>query len=170
MTKFRLLSVSALMAAGVAAVPFVAAVAMQGAEPAAPDLTLLAGVIQLVQRDYVHPIGSDELTKDALKGMLGRLDPHSDYMDAQEFAQSQADIAGSFGGLGMQISEQDGVPKIVSPIDGTPAAHAGLEPGDEIVMIDQSSTQGVSLRKVVSLLRGDPGSTVTLTKIGRAHV
>ena len=75
-------------------------------------------MIQLVQRDYVHPIGSDELTKDALKGMLSRLDPHSDYMDAQEFAQSQADIAGRFGGLGMQISEQDGVPKIVSPIDG----------------------------------------------------
>lgn len=162
MTKLRLLVVSGLVAAGIATVPLVA-IAMQGSEPAASDLGLLAGVIQLVQRDYVHPIGSGELTRDALKGMLGRLDPHSDYMDAQEFAQSQADIAGSFGGLGMQISEQDGVPKIVSPIDGTPAAHAGLEPGDEIVMIDQSSTQGESLRKVVSLLRGDPGSTVTLT-------
>lgn len=164
MTRFRLLVVSALVTAGVAAVPLVA-IAMQGSEPAVPDLALLAGVIQLVQRDYVHPVGSDELTKDALKGMLSRLDPHSDYMDAQEFAQSQADIAGSFGGLGMQISEQDGVPKIVSPIDGTPAAHAGLEPGDEIVMVDQSSTQGVSLRKVVSLLRGNPGSTVTLTTL-----
>lgn len=163
MTKFRLLVVSTLVAAGVAAVPFVAAIAMQGTDPAAPDLALLAGVIQLVQREYVHPIGSDELTRDALKGMLGRLDPHSDYMDAQELAQSQADMAGSFGGLGMQISEQDGVPKIVSPIDGTPAARAGLEPGDEIVLIDHSSTQGVSLRKVVSLLRGGPGSTVTLT-------
>ena len=162
MTKFRWLVVSTLVAAGVAAVPLVA-IAMQDSKPATPDLALLAGVIQLVQRDYVHPIGSDELSKDALKGMLSRLDPHSDYMDAQEFAQSQADIAGSFGGLGMQISEQDGAPKIVSPIDGTPAAHAGLEPGDEIVMIDRSSTQGVSLRKVVSLLRGDPGSTVTLT-------
>ena len=162
MTKFRLLVVSGLVAASIATVPLVA-IAMQGPEPAASDLGLLAGAIQLVQRDYVHPIGSGELTRDALKGMLGRLDPHSDYMDAQEFAQSQADIAGSFGGLGMQISEQDGVPRIVSPIDGTPAAHAGLEPGDEIVMIDQSSTQGESLRQVVSLLRGDPGSTVTLT-------
>lgn len=162
MTKFRLLVVGGLVAASIATVPLVA-IAMQGSEPAASDLGLLAGVIQLVQRDYVHPIGSGELTRDALKGMLGRLDPHSDYMDAQEFAQSQADIAGSFGGLGMQISEQDGVPKIVSPIDGTPAAHAGLEPGDEIVMIDQSSTQGDSLRKVVSLLRGESGSTVTLT-------
>ncbi|KRR19450.1 S41 family peptidase [Bradyrhizobium retamae] len=163
MTKFRLLIVSALVATGVTAVSIVTAIAVQGTEPAASDLALLSGVIQLVQRDYVHPIGSDELTKDALKGMLSRLDPHSDYMDAQEFEQSQADIAGRFGGLGMQISEQDGIPKIIAPIDGTPAAHAGLEPGDEIVLIDHSSTQGVSLRKVVGLLRGDPGSTVTLT-------
>jgi len=162
MIKVRAIIVSALLAAGVAAVPLVA-IAMQHTEPAAPDLTLLAGVMQLVQRNYVHPISSDELTKDALKGMLGHLDPHSDYMDAQEFAQTEADMAGSFGGLGMQISEQDGVPKIVSPIDGTPAARAGLEPGDEIVLIEHSSTQGVGLRKVVSQLRGDPGSSVTLT-------
>lgn len=163
MIKFRSLVLGVLAATGVAAVPLVAAIAMQGTEPAAQDLALIAGVIQLVQRDYVHPVGSEELTKDALKGMLSRLDPHSDYMDAQELAQSQADIAGRFGGLGMQISEQDGVPKIVSPIDGTPAARAGLEPGDTIVQIDHASMQGVGLRKVVSLLRGDPGSTVALT-------
>jgi carboxyl-terminal processing protease len=163
MIKFRLLIVSLLVAAGVAAVPLVTAIAMQGAEPAASDLALLAGVIGLVHRAYVHPISADELTKDALKGMLTRLDPHSDYMDEQEFKQSEADTAGSFGGLGMQISEQDGVPKVISPIDGTPAAHAGLEPGDEIVLIDHGSTQGVSLPKVVSMLRGDPGTTVTLT-------
>ena len=163
MSKFRLLVVSALLAAGLAAVPFVAAVAVQGLEPDAPDLGLLAGVIQLVQRDYVQPVGSHELTKDALKGMLSRLDPHSDYMDAREFEQSQADIAGRFGGLGMQISEQDGVPKIIAPIEGTPAAHAGLEPGDEIVLIDRTSTQGMTLRKAVDLLRGKPGSTVTLS-------
>jgi len=163
MFKFRLLIVSSFAAAGVVAVPLVTAIAMQGAEPAGSDLALLAGVIQLVRRAYVHPIGSDELTKDALKGMLSRLDPHSDYLDEQEFKQSQADIAGRFGGLGMQISEQDGIPKVISPIDGTPAAHAGLEPGDEIVLIDHASTQGMGLRKVVSLLRGDVGSTVTLT-------
>jgi carboxyl-terminal processing protease len=161
--KFRVLMVSVIAAASVVAVPLVAAIARNDAEPAASNLALLAGVIQLVRRDYVHPVGWDKLTKDALKGMLSRLDPHSDYMDAEEFKQSQADIAGRFGGLGMQISEQDGVPKIISPIDGTPAARAGLEPGDDIVLIDHSSTQGISLPKVVSLLRGDPGSTVTLT-------
>jgi carboxyl-terminal processing protease len=162
MIKSRVLLVSLLGAAGIA-VPVVTAVAMQGAEPAASNIALLAGVIQLVNRAYVHPIGQDELTKDALKGMLTRLDPHSDYMDEQEFKRSQADMAGSFGGLGMEISEQNEVPKIVSPIDGTPAARAGLEPGDEIVLINHSSTQGMNLSSVVSLLRGDPGTNVTIT-------
>jgi carboxyl-terminal processing protease len=163
MIKSRVLIVSLIGAAGVVAVPLVIAIATQSAESAPPDVSLLAGVIQLVHRAYVHPIGSDELTKDALKGMLTRLDPHSDYMDAQEFKLSQADMSGRFGGLGMEISEQDEVPKVISPIDGTPAARAGLEPGDQIVLINHSSTQGVSLPKVVSLLRGAPGSTVTIT-------
>src|SRR6185369_12080430 len=123
MIKSRLLIVSLLVAAGV--IPIATAFAVQNAEPAASDIALLAGVVQLVHRAYVRPIGSDELTKDALKGMLTRLDPHSDYMDAQEFRQSQANISGSFGGLGMEISEQDQIPKVISPIDGTPAARAG---------------------------------------------
>ena len=163
MIKSRVLLVGLFAAAGVVIVPLVTAIAMQGAEPAASNIALLTGVIQLVNRAYVHPISSDELTKDALKGMLTRLDPHSDYMDAQEFKQSEADMAGSFGGLGMQISEQNEIPKIISPIDGTPAARAGIEPGDDIVLINHSSTQGVNLSKVVSLLRGDPGTTVTIT-------
>ncbi len=161
MTKTRVL-ISCLVAA-VLVIPLISAIRSQGEEGAAPDFALLAGVIQLVRHDYVHPVGSDTLTEDALKGMLNRLDPHSDYMNEQEFKQSQADMAGQFGGLGMQISEQEGLPKIISPIDGTPAAHAGIEPGDEIISIDHGSTRGVPLRKVVSLLRGEPGSTVTLT-------
>src|SRR5512135_2199886 len=101
MTKARLLIVS-LVAACVVAVPLFTAIAMQPDEPAAADVGLLAGVIQLVHRDYVHPIGSDELTNDALKGLLNRLDPHSDYMNEQEYRQTQADMAGRFGGLGIQ--------------------------------------------------------------------
>jgi carboxyl-terminal processing protease len=163
MTKSRMLFVGLLAAVSVVVAPFVTAIAMQGAGPAEADIALLTGVIQLVNRAYVHPIDSDELTKDALKGMLTRLDPHSDYMDEQEFRRSQADMAGRFGGLGMEISEQNEIPKIVSPIDGTPAARAGLEPGDEIVLINHSSTQSLNLSKVVSLLRGDPGTSVTIT-------
>lgn len=162
MPRTRLVTVCVL-AACVAAVPLLTTVATRSEEPSTSNLTLLAGVIQLVHRAYVHPVNEDELTKDALKGMLNRLDPHSNYMDEQEFEQTRADVAGRFGGLGIQISQQDGVPKIISPIDGTPAAHAGLEPGDEIVLINHSSARGVPMGQVVTLLRGDPGSTVTLT-------
>lgn len=158
---------SLLVAAGVAVAPLMTAIARQSAAPAKIDVALLANVLQLVRRAYVYPVSSDELTRDALKGMLTRLDPHSDYMDAQEFKQSEADMGGSFGGIGMELSEQNGVPKVISPIDGTPAAHAGLEPGDEIVLINRSSTKRVNLSKVVNLLRGPPGTTVTITILPR---
>jgi carboxyl-terminal processing protease len=162
MTKARLLIATSLCACLVA-LPLVTAIATQRDEPEVAEFGLIASVIQLVHRDYVHPIGSDELTNDVLKGMLNRLDPHSDYMDEGEFKQSQADMAGRFGGLGIQISEQDGLPKVISPIDGTPAARAGIEPGDQILLIDHASARGMPLSKVVAVLRGDPGSTVTLT-------
>jgi carboxyl-terminal processing protease len=131
--------------------------------PSVTNLALLNGVIELVQRDYVHPVGPDELTKDALKGMLSRLDPHSDYMDETEFKETQSDLSGRFGGLGIQISAQDGVPKVISPIDDTPASRAGLAGGDLIVAIDGQSTHGIDLQKVVRILRGNPGTSVKLT-------
>jgi carboxyl-terminal processing protease len=131
--------------------------------PSLTNLALLNGVIELVQRDYVQPVGPDELTKDALKGMLSRLDPHSDYMDESEFKESQSDLSGRFGGLGIQISAQDGVPKVISPIDDTPASRAGLAGGDLIVAIDGQSTHGVDLQKIVRILRGNPGTPVKLT-------
>jgi carboxyl-terminal processing protease len=120
-------------------------------------------VIRIVAQNYVHPIRHDQLTKDALKGMLARLDPHSDYMDEQEFKETTTDISGQFGGLGIEISEQEGVPKVISPIDGTPAAEAGLEPGDLIVSIDGKATHGIDLIKIVGTLRGKPGTQVTLS-------
>ncbi len=84
-------------------------------------------------------------------------------MDEQEFQQTQSDISGKFGGLGIQISQQNGVPNVISPIEGTPAAKAGVQPGDLIVGIDGESTQGVSLDKIVRQLRGQPGTSVTIT-------
>lgn len=127
------------------------------------DLALIDGVVRLVQRDYVRPVTPDKLTEEALKGMLSRLDPHSDYMDEQEFKDAQADISGEFGGLGIQIAQEHGVPKIISPIDGTPAARAGLQPGDLIVEIGSKSTHGMSLTEIVRVLRGKPGTDVTIT-------
>jgi carboxyl-terminal processing protease len=166
MLKSRLLAVGAVLVA-LGALPFASAKtalrADQSGKLSANDLALIGGVIQLVQHDYVHPIGSSELTKDALKGMLNRLDPHSDYMDEQEFQETQADISGHFGGLGIQISSQNGVPKVIAPIDGTPADKAGLQPADLIVAVDGQSTQDMGLTKIVRLLRGDPGTKVTIT-------
>jgi len=164
MTRSRLL-IAAVLVATVVAIPFVAAETSRGGNngPNVSDLTLIAGIMQLVQRGYVRPVDQSELTKDALKGMLSRLDPHSDYMDEQEFRESRADLTGQFGGLGIQISEQGGVPKVISPIDDTPAARAGIQPGDLIVAINNEATRGVELSKIVRILRGAPGTTVTLT-------
>lgn len=158
----RLVFVS-IVALTLTAVPLAVAVGARSGAPSISDMALIDGVIQLVQHDYVHPVGTHELTKDALKGMLNRLDPHSDYMDEEEFKESQSNISGRFGGLGIEISEQNGVPKIISPIDGTPAARAGLQPGDLIVEIDGQSSQGLNLDKVVRVLRGAPGTKVTLS-------
>ena len=127
------------------------------------DLALLNGVIQLVERDYVHKADAHRLTLEALKGMMSRLDPHSDYMDEEEFKQSRANITGKFGGLGIVITEDHGVPKVISPIEGTPAAKAGLEPGDLIIAIGREPTRGLGLNKIVRTLRGKPGSKVTIT-------
>ena len=143
---------------GFAAIPLVAI-------PASSTLSyleLIAGIMQEVQRDYVHPIQMDVLAKNALKGMLTRLDPHSDYLDEQEYRETQADISGKFGGVGIELSVEDGVPKIIAPIDGTPAAKAHLEPGDLIVGIGGQSTQGMDSVKVINAIRGKPGSAVTL--------
>jgi carboxyl-terminal processing protease len=163
MRKSRLVMVG-IVAASLTALPVAYAIgARHSSGPSRTDLALLAGVIQLVEHDYVHPVNAHILTKDALKGMLNRLDPHSDYMDEQEFKQSEADITGKFGGLGIQISEAHGVPKVISPIDGTPAARAGLQPGDLIVRINGESAQGMGLSKVVRELRGKPGTSVEIT-------
>jgi carboxyl-terminal processing protease len=163
MRKPRLVIVS-VVAACLTALPIAYAIGARTASgPSPTDLALLDGVIQLVERAYVRPVDSHTLTTDALKGMLSRLDPHSDYMDQQEFKQSEADINGKFGGLGIEITEEQGVPKVISPIDGTPAARAGLQPGDLIVQIEGESTQGIELSKVVRQLRGKPGTSVKIT-------
>jgi carboxyl-terminal processing protease len=129
------------------------------------DVELLASVMQLVQRDYVHPIDSSKLTDDALKGMLSRLDPHSSYMTEPEFRESMEDMNGKFGGVGLKITDHNGVPTVISPIDGTPAAHAGVQPGDAIVAVDGQSTHGADLMEVVRKIRGDPRTMVKLTVV-----
>jgi carboxyl-terminal processing protease len=132
------------------------------AGPPKLDLGLIAGVVQLVEQDYVHPVNSSELTDYALKGMLAHLDPHSAYMTEQEFRESTQEMSGKFGGIGLEIADHSGVPTVISPIDDTPAAHAGLQPGDVIASVDGHGTQGEDLLQIVRQIRGTPGTTVTL--------
>jgi carboxyl-terminal processing protease len=127
-----------------------------------PDFALLQDVARQVQTNYVAPVTGEELTKDALKGMLTRLDPHSDYMDQEQYQEMTAMTRGQFGGIGIELTLEGKVPEVIAPIDGTPAADAGIEPGDRIVKIDGLPTAGMDVERVVKLLRGVPGSKVTL--------
>jgi len=135
-----------------------------GAYPSeAGDLALIQEAMKQVQRNYVAPVTDGELTKDALKGMLTRLDPHSDYMDQDQYQQMSAVTRGQFGGIGVELTLEGKVPEVISPIDGTPAAEAGIEPGDRIVRVDGQPTTGMDAEEIVKRLRGPAGSRVVLT-------
>src|SRR5579872_5115620 len=162
MKKMQRYGIGILAAGSIAAVT-IAIASKVVAGPSQPDLSFIAGVMQLVQQDYVHPIDSQTLTEDTLKGMLTRLDPHSAYMNESEYRESMQDMSGKFGGVGIEISEHGGVPTVISPVDGTPAAQSGIEPGDIIASVDGQSTQGADLMKVVTQIRGKPDTTVKLT-------
>jgi len=135
-----------------------------GAYPAdSTDLGLIQDAMKQVERNYVAPVNGSELTKDALRGMLTRLDPHSDYMDQDQYQQMTAVTRGQFGGIGVELTLEGKVPEVISPIDGTPASEAGIEPGDRIVKIDAQPTTGMDVEEIVKRLRGPSGTRVTLT-------
>jgi carboxyl-terminal processing protease len=127
------------------------------------DLGLFQDVLKQVERSYVEPVADNELVKDALKGMLTRLDPHSDYMDQEQYEQMTAVTRGQFGGIGVELTLEARVPEVIAPIEGTPAADAGIEPGDRITKIDAQSTTGMDVEEIVKRLRGAPGTNVILT-------
>ncbi len=131
------------------------------------DLSLIQSAMKQVERSYVVPVKPDQLIDGALKGMLTRLDPHSDYMTQREYRELVATTSGQFGGVGIEISVEHGVPQVISAIDGTPAAAAGIEPGDRIVKADGKPIIGMEIGEVVRRLRGSPGTRVVLT-IARA--
>jgi len=126
------------------------------------ELALFGEVFQAVRQDYVDKPDPDKLIKSALDGMVDGLDPHSNYMDAKSFEEMQVETTGEFGGLGMEVTTENNVVKVVSPIDGTPAAKAGILAGDIILQIDGKPIKDIPLDKVVSELRGPVGSKVTL--------
>ena len=125
-------------------------------------LTLFSNVLERVQADYVEPVSGQTLIDNALNGMLTGLDPHSSYMTEAQWHDMQSETAGKFGGIGLEVTENGGLLQVVSPIDGTPAAAAGLRPGDLITAVDGKTVEGLSLNDAVTAMRGPPNTKVHL--------
>jgi len=118
-----------------------------------------------IKSDYVEVIDDETILRNAIKGMLSGLDPHSAYLDQQGFEQIREGTSGEFGGLGIEVGMDDGIIKVISPIDDTPAEKAGVLPGDLIVHIDGKAVKGMSLSEAVKIMRGKPGSSIVLSII-----
>ena len=127
------------------------------------DLKIFAEIFGKIKSDYVEDIDDSQLLNNAIKGMLDGLDPHTVYLDPESFREMNIDTHGEFGGLGLEVTMENGVIRIVAPIDDTPAHKAGLKSGDLIISMDGVQVKGLSLGESVSLMRGKPGSEIVLT-------
>ncbi|MGB3134346.1 MAG: S41 family peptidase [Candidatus Macondimonas sp.] len=127
------------------------------------DIRNFVEILERVKQEYVEPVDESTLMQNAIRGMLSGLDPHSSYLDASEFKEMQINTSGRFGGLGIEVQMEDGFVKVVTPIDDTPAARAGLQPGDLIIKLDDTQVKGLSLTDAVNRMRGEPGSQIRLT-------
>jgi carboxyl-terminal processing protease len=126
-------------------------------------LALFGDVFERVRQEYVDPVSDKDLIEDAIDGMLTGLDPHSAYMNAEEFREMQEETAGEFGGLGMEVTQENGFIKVMSPMDDTPASKAGIRAGDIITGLNGKTVQGLSMEDILGKMRGKPNSQVTLT-------
>ncbi|MDP2820451.1 MAG: S41 family peptidase [Polaromonas sp.] len=126
------------------------------------ELQQLAAVFGMVKTDYVEPVDEKKLITDAISGMVASLDPHSVYFDKKSFKEFREGTSGRFVGVGIEISQEDGLVKVVSPIEGSPADRAGLKPNDLITRIDDTAVKGLSLNEAVKKMRGEPKTKVVL--------
>jgi carboxyl-terminal processing protease len=126
-------------------------------------LTLYGDVFERVRAEYVDPVDDKDLVENSINGMLTGLDPHSSYMNSKAFRDMQVQTKGEFGGLGIEVTQDNGFIKVISPIDDTPASKAGIKAGDIITGLDGKTVQGLSLQDAVDKMRGAPNSKITLT-------
>ena len=126
-------------------------------------IDLFGEVLEKINKEYVDEIDQSESMDAAIDGLLQSLDPYSGYMSPKTFDEMQTDTSGEFGGLGIEVTMESGVVKVISPIDDTPASRAGIKAGDYIVKIDNTQVQGKSLSEAVDLMRGPIGSSIELT-------
>src|SRR5271169_1927381 len=127
------------------------------------QLDLFGDVFELVRANYVEEVTDETLIEGAINGMLTSLDPHSNYLNSKNFNDMKVQTRGEFGGLGIEVSMENGLVKVVSPIDDTPAARAGLKPGDLITHLDGDPVQGMTLPEAVDKMRGLINSDIKLT-------
>src|SRR5437016_9303074 len=127
------------------------------------QLNLFGDVLEIVRNGYADEVKDDQLVEGAINGMLTALDPHSNYLNSKNFNDMKVQTRGEFGGLGIEVSMENGLVKVVSPIDDTPAAHAGLKPGDLITHLDGNPVQGLTLPEAVEKMRGPVNSEINLT-------
>ena len=141
------------------------AVAEKMVKPQLPieDLRAFAEVFGKIKRDYVEPVEDKKLISEAISGMLTGLDPHSTYMDVDAFKDMQAATQGEFGGLGIEVGMEDGLVKVISPIEDSPAYAAGIKSGDLIMKLDEKLVKGMTLNDAVKIMRGKPDTPITLT-------
>jgi len=127
------------------------------------ELQQLAAVFGMIKTDYVEPVDEKKLITDAISGMVSSLDPHSQYFDKKSYKEFREGTAGRFVGVGIEITQEDGLVKIVSPIEGSPAYRAGLKTNDLITKIDDTAVKGLTLNEAVKRMRGEPNTKVVLT-------
>jgi carboxyl-terminal processing protease len=127
------------------------------------DLRTFTEIFGRIKRDYVETVSDKQLLEHAIRGMLSGLDPHSDYLTVDQYKELQEGTTGQFGGLGIEVTMENGFVKVVSPIDDTPAQRAGVKAGDLIVRLDEQPVKGMALGDAVKLMRGEPGSSILLT-------
>ncbi|GJL74597.1 S41 family peptidase [Nitrosomonas sp.] len=127
------------------------------------ELRTFAQVFGRIKSDYVESVEDKRLITEAINGMLVGLDPHSSYLDKDEFKELQIGTHGEFGGLGIQVTMEDGLVKVISPIEDTPAFRAGIQTGDLIVKLDDTAVKGMTLTEAIKLMRGKPKTSITIT-------
>lgn len=127
------------------------------------ELQQLAAVFGMVKTDYVEPVDEKKLITEAIAGMVSSLDPHSQYFDKKSFKEFKEGTSGRFVGVGIEITQEDGLVKVVSPIEGSPAFRAGLKPNDLITRVDETAVKGLTLNEAVKRMRGEPNTKVVLT-------
>jgi carboxyl-terminal processing protease len=160
------LTVLAALAVGAATIVVARSQTLSASDPSIySQLNLFGEVLEDVRNDYVEKPDDAKLIEGAINGMLSALDPHSSYMDAAEFNDMQVQTRGEFGGLGLEVSMENGVVQVVSSIEDTPAAHAGLKSGDLITEVDKKKLQGLTLQEAVERMRGPAHSRITLTVV-----